>query len=37
MKVIFSDNGSRRITEEQRLVYSVENNELLIAQCRFHY
>lgn len=28
---------SRRITEEHRLVYRVENNTLLIAQARFHY
>ncbi len=28
---------SRRIDREQRLVYAVEENKLLIAQCRFHY
>ncbi|WP_420315787.1 Txe/YoeB family addiction module toxin [Ekhidna sp.] len=28
---------SRRITQEQRLVYRVENNMLYIAQCRKHY
>ncbi len=28
---------SRRITREQRLVYRVEDDRLLIAQCRFHY
>jgi toxin YoeB len=28
---------SRRITEEHRLVYAVEKNQLLIAQCRYHY
>lgn len=28
---------SRRITQEHRLVYRVENGELQIAQCRFHY
>ncbi|KMW72344.1 toxin YoeB [Photorhabdus luminescens subsp. luminescens] len=37
LKHNFTGFWSRRITEEQRLVYSVENNELLIAQCRFHY
>jgi toxin YoeB len=28
---------SRRIDREHRLVYAVENDCLLIAQCRFHY
>lgn len=28
---------SRRINREHRLVYTIKNNELLIAQCRFHY
>lgn len=28
---------SRRIDTEHRLVYAVEGNELLIAQCRYHY
>jgi toxin YoeB len=28
---------SRRITEEHRLVYRVEGDDLLIAQCRYHY
>ncbi len=28
---------SRRITLEHRLVYRVENNKLVIAQCRKHY
>jgi toxin YoeB len=28
---------SRRITREHRLIYKVHNNELWIAQCRFHY
>jgi toxin YoeB len=28
---------SRRINREHRLVYRVKENELLIAQCRFHY
>lgn len=28
---------SRRIDREHRLVYSIENDKLLIAQCRFHY
>ena len=28
---------SRRIDRAHRLVYAVENDTLLIAQCRFHY
>ena len=28
---------SRRITREHRLVYAVEKESILIAQCRFHY
>ena len=28
---------TRRINREHRLVYTIKNNELLIAQCRFHY
>ncbi len=28
---------SRRITKEHRLVYAVEQESILIAQCRFHY
>lgn len=28
---------SRRITQEHRLVYRVENDKLYIAQCRKHY
>lgn len=28
---------SRRITLEHRLVYRVEGESLLIAQCRYHY
>lgn len=28
---------SRRIDEEHRLVYRVTGDDLLIAQCRFHY
>ncbi|WP_323839117.1 Txe/YoeB family addiction module toxin [Photorhabdus africana] len=37
LKHYFTGFWSRRITEEQRLVYSVENDELLIAQCHYHY
>lgn len=28
---------SRRITREHRLVYAIADDELLIAQCRYHY
>ena len=28
---------SRRIDSEHRLVYKVENDAVLIAQCRYHY
>jgi toxin YoeB len=28
---------SRRITDEHRLVYAVEENQILIAQVRYHY
>lgn len=28
---------SRRITEEHRLVYKVEKDELLIISCKYHY
>ena len=28
---------SRRIDREHRLVHAVENDTVLIAQCRFHY
>ncbi|CAG9296308.1 Txe/YoeB family addiction module toxin [Celerinatantimonas diazotrophica] len=28
---------SRRINREHRLVYKAKENEVLIAQCRYHY
>lgn len=28
---------SRRIDQEHRLVYEIENNNLIIIACRFHY
>lgn len=28
---------SRRITQEHRLVYKVEEGRLVIVQCRYHY
>ena len=29
--------GSRRINDEHRLVYNVDGESVLIAQCRYHY
>ena len=28
---------SRRITDEHRLVYKVEQNQLIIISCKYHY
>lgn len=28
---------SRRIDEEHRLVYAIQNDTILVAQCRYHY
>ena len=28
---------SRRLNREHRLIYRVEEDQLLIAQCRYHY
>jgi len=28
---------SRRINREHRLVYRIENEEIVVIQCRFHY
>ncbi len=28
---------SRRINDEHRLVYTIQNDTIIIAQCRFHY
>ncbi|MDO5625672.1 MAG: Txe/YoeB family addiction module toxin [Pseudomonadota bacterium] len=36
LKDDLADFWSRRITAEHRIVYRVENDELLIAQCRQH-
>ena len=33
----WSGYWSRRINREHRLVYKVKDDELLIAQCRYHY
>jgi len=37
LKHSLSGYWSRRITDEHRIVYKVENNSLLIAQLRYHY
>lgn len=33
----FHGYWSRRITDEHRLVYRLDGDSVLIAQCRFHY
>jgi len=37
LKYNWSGFWSRRINKEHRLVYSVDHNAILIAQCRYHY
>lgn len=37
LKFNWSGFWSRRINLEHRLVYTVENDSILIAQCRYHY
>jgi toxin YoeB len=37
LKHALSGFWSRRITDEHRMVYRVEGNQLQIAQLRFHY
>jgi toxin YoeB len=37
LKYNWSGYWSRRITIEHRLVYKVVDDNLLIAQCRYHY
>lgn len=37
LKHALSGFWSRRITDEQRMVYRVEDDALLIAQLRYHY
>lgn len=37
LKENLSGYWSRRIDEEHRFVYRIRDNNLLIAQCRFHY
>jgi len=37
LKYNWSGYWSRRITIEHRLVYKVSDDNLMIAQCRYHY
>jgi len=37
LKHILSGFWSRRIDEEHRLVYVVQDDTILVAQCRYHY
>jgi toxin YoeB len=37
LKFNWSGFWSRRITREHRIIYAVEDNSILIAQCRYHY
>ena len=37
LKHNWSGYWSRRVDKEHRLVYKVSDNNLIIAQCRYHY
>lgn len=37
LKHAYSGYWSRRITDEHRIVYKVQDGDLLIAQLRYHY
>lgn len=37
LKFDFAGKWSRRINDEHRLVYMVEDSKLTILQCRYHY
>ena len=37
LKGDYSGFWSRRIDKEHRLIYKVENDAIVIMQCRFHY
>jgi toxin YoeB len=37
LKLKYSGWCSRRIDEEHRLIYRVEDNEIQVIKCRFHY
>lgn len=37
LKFKYSGFWSRRIDDEHRLIYQVNDDEILIAKCRYHY
>lgn len=37
LKYEFSGFWSRRITDEHRLIYRVNDREIVIALCKYHY
>ncbi|NJO41149.1 MAG: Txe/YoeB family addiction module toxin [Cyanobacteria bacterium RU_5_0] len=37
LKYEFSGFWSRRITDEHRLIYRVNDREIVIASCKYHY
>ncbi|GAB4077739.1 Txe/YoeB family addiction module toxin [Nostocoides australiense] len=37
LKHDFAGYGSRRITDEHRLVYTIDGDQMRIAACRYHY
>ncbi|PHS14908.1 MAG: Txe/YoeB family addiction module toxin [Kangiella sp.] len=37
LKENLSGFWSRRIDEENRLVYTIDNNQLVVISCRYHY
>ena len=37
LKYGFRGYWTRRITDEHRLIYRVTDDQILIAQCRYHY
>ncbi len=37
LKFELAGKWSRRINSEHRLVYCIENNKVIIFQCRYHY
>jgi len=37
LKYLLAGAWSRRITEEHRLVYLVDGDDLVVLQARFHY
>jgi len=37
LRHVLAGEWSRRITQEHRLVYGVDQGDLVIFQCRYHY